>query len=258
MPYHLHITNKNYSSWSMRSWVLLKHFNIPFVEEMHPMLAGPRQPQFKTFSPVARVPCLHDVHDAADHVEGTASPIVVWDSLAIAEYIADAHPDLAIWPTEKAARAWARSAAAEMHSAFEGIRNEMSMNCGVVYDIAPLLSASSVEKNPDAAKLHKDLVRLDELWSEGLKKFGGPYLAGKEFGAIDAFFAPVAVRLFTYPAAQELLGKESKEYAKKLVEEGPVKEWLDAGVKEVGSEPFHEEECLRGGKTVIKDNRVKA
>jgi len=116
----LYIANKNYSSWSLRPWVLLKALEIPFNEHLMPFEGGVGESHttFKRFSPSGLVPCLIDSeHDVA-----------VWDSLAIIEYVAEKHPS--VWPEERAARAWARSASAEMHSGFGALRDECSMNCG--------------------------------------------------------------------------------------------------------------------------------
>src|SRR5690242_8008577 len=114
--YTLHIGNKNYSSWSLRPWVLMSELGLPFTERLH--VFGPGfKAKSSGGSPTGKVPCLHD---------GTR---VVWDSLAIAEYLADRHPG--VWPTDADARAWARCAAAEMHSGFAALRNTCSMNCGI-------------------------------------------------------------------------------------------------------------------------------
>ncbi|EXK82572.1 glutathione S-transferase [Fusarium oxysporum f. sp. raphani 54005] len=163
MTYSLFIGNKRYSSWSMRPWVLLKALEIPFDEKLNLFKPGLRQPDFLAFSPTGKVPCLHD---------GETS-IVVWDSLAICEYIAEQYP--AAWPTNAAARAFARSAAAEMHSGFDAIRDECSMNVGL-----------RIELGTPSEALQKDINRFNELFKEGLDKFGGPWLAGDKFTIVDA------------------------------------------------------------------------
>jgi glutathione S-transferase len=109
----------------------------------------------------------------------------VWDSLAISEYVAEAHPP--VWPRETAARAWARCASAEMHSGFSALRNECSMSCG-----------QRVQLHRSSEALKQDLARIDELWREGTRLFGGPFLAGSQFTAVDAFFAPVVFRVQSY------------------------------------------------------------
>jgi glutathione S-transferase len=173
--YTLHVANKNYSSWSLRPWVLLSELGIPFEERLSPFLpgSGSSWADFRAFSPTGRVPCLHDGDE------------VVWDSLAIAEYLAERHAG--VWPPDARARAWARCAAAEMHAGFATLRNDCTMNCGV-----------RVRLHGVSASLQKDLARLGELWNEGLQRFGGPFLAGRSFGAVDAFYAPVAFRIQTY------------------------------------------------------------
>jgi len=169
----LHIANKNYSSWSLRPWVLMRALDISFKEELSPLVEGSCWDDYRTFSPSGLVPCLHD------------GELVVWESLAIVEYLAEQHDG--VWPRDTQARAWARCATAEMHAGFSALRNECSMNCGVrvqLHEISPALQ--------------HNLDRLDELWSEGLDRFHGPFLAGDSFTAVDAFFAPVAFRIQTF------------------------------------------------------------
>jgi glutathione S-transferase len=226
MPYTLYIGNKRYSSWSMRPWVALKALDIPFEEALQIFKAGLRQPQFRAFSPSGKVPCLHDD-------EGT----VVWDSLAIIEYAAEKFPQL--WPRDRAARAFARSAAAEMHSGFRALCSECSMDVGLRIDLG--------STRTDA--LDKDLARLSELFNEGLTKFGGPWLAGKDFSAVDAFFAPVASRCATY--GLELQGPAA-EYLTRLFEHPAVQAWIVAGIRETDREPTHEEEAVKG-RTILED-----
>ncbi len=169
----LHIANKNYSSWSLRPWVLMAALDIPFTEQLTPFSTGAVQTALKAFSPTAKVPCLADDQH------------VVWDSLAIVEYLAERHRG--VWPEESKARTWARCASAEMHSGFTALRNQCSMSCGVRVAL-PEISAA----------LRDELARLDVLWTECLTRFGGPFLAGNTFSAVDAFFAPVVFRIQTY------------------------------------------------------------
>jgi glutathione S-transferase len=169
----LYIANKNYSSWSLRPWVLMQVLGIPFEEEIVPLVEGSCWDEYRKFSPNGRVPCLHD------------DSLIVWESLAIVEYLAERH--LGVWPKSSQARTWARSAAAEMHAGFSALRNECSMNCGV-----------RVKMHSISTALQQDLDRLGELWADGLDRFGGPFLAGESFSAVDAFFAPVAFRIQTY------------------------------------------------------------
>lgn len=222
MTYALFIGNKRYSSWSMRPWVLLKALSIPFDEKLHLFKEGLRQPEFLAFSPSGKVPCLHD---------GDTS-IVVWDSLAICEFIAEKHS--AAWPSDLEARTFARCAAAEMHSGFNAIRDECSMNVCL-----------RIELGTPGEALQRDIDRFNTLFKEGIDRFGGPWLAGKEFTVVDAMFAPIASRCRTYGI--ELEGA-AKEYTDRLFDHPAVQAWIQDGIKETAREPFHEEDSLRGRK----------
>ncbi|KAK2008267.1 glutathione S-transferase domain-containing protein [Colletotrichum eremochloae] len=221
----LYIANKRYSSWSMRPWVLLKALDIPFEERLQTFAPGHRQPAFLSFSPSGKVPTLVD------------GDVTVWDSLAIVEYVAEAHP--AAWPRDKAARAFARCAAAEMHSSFEAIRDQCSMNVALRVDLG----------GPPDAALQRDLDRLDQLWTDGLARFGGPFLTGGEFTAADAFFAPVATRIRTFGLR---LSDPAMAYVETLLGHPAVKQWVEEGIAETMREPSHEEDVLRGRK-VLQD-----
>ncbi|KAH7145628.1 hypothetical protein B0J13DRAFT_553752 [Dactylonectria estremocensis] len=222
MTYTLFIGNKRYSSWSMRPWVLLKALDVPFEEKLQLFKPGLRQPDFLAFSPTGKVPCLHD----------GATSTVVWDSLAICEFVAESQPGA--WPADARARAFARSAAAEMHSGFPAIRDECSMNVGVRIELATRSEA-----------LQRDIGRFNDLFSEGIEKFGGPWLAGKDFTIVDAMYAPIASRCKTYGI--ELEGT-AKEYLDRLFDHPAVQEWIQDGIKETAREPGHEEGILRSGK----------
>lgn len=227
MGYILYIANKRYSSWSMRPWVLLKALGVPFEERLQLFVAGRCQPAFLSFSPSGKVPTLVD------------EDITVWDSLAIAEYLAEAHPS--VWPQDsKAARAFARSAAAEMHTGFEAIRDQCSMNVALRIDLG----------GPPDAALQRDLDRLEEVWADGLERFGGPWVAGEAFSAADAFFAPVATRIQTFRLP--LKNPEAVAYVERLLEHPAVRQWIAEGIAETGREPMHEEDVLRG-RRVIQD-----
>jgi glutathione S-transferase len=224
--YSLFITNKNYSSWSLRPWVLLKELAIPFTEKLCPISDSEIQKDFLTFSPTGLVPCLHH------------NQLVVWDSLAIAEYLAEQHPT--IWPQDIQARAWARSAAAEMHSGFSALRQACSMSCGV------RIRLHTIRPN-----LQRNLNRLDQLWAEGLTRFGGPFLAGEKFTAVDAFFAPIAFRARTFDLP---LNSISKDYLARLLALPSMQAWDEAALKESWREPTHEQEVLAAG-TLLADYR---
>jgi glutathione S-transferase len=213
--YELYIANKNYSSWSLRPWVLMHEAGIEFREHLIPF-GEPGWENFRKLSPSGRVPCLVD------------GKTVVWDSLAVIEYLAERHRD--VWPQEAEARAWARSAAAEMHSAFTELRNRCPMSCGV---------RMRLKETPPTLK--RDLARLDTLWNDGLDRFGGPFLAGKSFTAVDAFFAPVAFRVQTYGLE---LGHEPAAYAQRLLELPAMRRWYAAALAEKFRDVPHEAEIL--------------
>ena len=219
----LYIANKNYSSWSLRPWVLMRELGIPFEETLTPF--GDAVP-YRTFSPSGKVPCL---------VDGTAT---VWESLAIVEYLAEAFPN--VWPADAAARAWARSAAAEMHAGFSSLRTMCAMSCGVRVRLAHW-----------PPELMRDLARVEELWGDGLTRFGGPYLAGSAFSAVDAFFAPVAFRVQTY---EPLLQERSCHYVKRLLALPSMVKWYQSALSEVWRDEPHEQEIREVG-TVLADLR---
>jgi len=226
--YDLYIANKNYSSWSLRPWILLRELHIPFNEHLLPFGHALSWDAYRKISPSGLVPCLVD--------GGT----VVWDSLSIAEYLAERHT--AVWPADPIARAWARSAAAEMHSGFSELRSRCSMSCGVLIRLAHFSPA-----------LVRDVARLSALWGDGLQRFGGPFLAGSEFTAVDAFFAPVAFRIKSYSLALEL---PAAEYAARLLALGGMQEWYAAALQETFRDQAHEQEILQVGE-ILEDLRAK-
>ena len=210
----LYIGNKNYSSWSMRSGVLLAAFGIPFEEvklrfdfsegsAWNQVIAG--------ITPTKRVPVIVE-----------ADGFTVWDTLAIAEYIADRHPEHAIWPRDARARARARSLCAEMHAGFTRLRTVCPMNIEVFFpDVGQKLWAE------DEA-LRADVARLDAAWSDSLKTSGGPFLFGA-FSAADAYFAPVAVRMsrFSLP-----LSDAAAAYRDALLAHPAVEDWIADAMRE--------------------------
>lgn len=220
--YQLYIANKNYSSWSLRPWLLLTELGIAFDEHRVTFAQGNggSWQAFRSFSPTGKVPCLHD------------GETVVWDSLAIAEYLAERHAD--VWPSESSTRAWARCAAAEMHAGFAALRNRCGMNCGVRIRLPQDLPAA----------LQADIARIDELWGEGLARFGGPFLAGSKFGAVDAFYAPVAFRIQTYALA---LGAAPAAYAQRLLGLPGMRRWYADALEETWRDESHEQEARQSG-----------
>lgn len=226
--YTLHITNKNYSSWSLRPWVLMRALGIAFDEVLHPFTRG-TAPDFREISPAGKVPWLVD------------GDIAVWDSLAIAEYLAERHPG--VWPVDAAARAWARCACAEMHSGFGALRGQHGMNVGV-----------RVEVSRRSPELLADIARIERLWNEGLAHFGGPFLAGAAFTAADAFFAPVAYRFRTYGVSP---AGAAGDYASRLLTHPAMREWEAAALAEDFRDPPHEAELIGIGR-VTADLRAPA
>jgi glutathione S-transferase len=217
--YDLYIGNKNYSSWSLRPWVLLRELGIPFRERLVPFGAGNGPDAFRAFSPTGKVPCL---------VDGATT---VWDSLAITEYVGERHAG--VWPAEVAARAFARSAAAEMHSGYFALRDACTMNCGIRVKLRTLTPA-----------LQRDLARLEELWADGLGRFGGPFLTGARFTAADAFFAPVAFRIQTY---EPPVNPAARRYAAHLLALPSMQEWYASALREAWRDEPHEAEAHAAG-----------
>lgn len=224
--YTLFIANKNYSSWSLRPWALMRELSIPFEEKLVPFGDASSREVFRSFSPSGKVPCLHD------------GELEVWDSLAITEYLAERHR--AIWPGDSQARAWARSAAAEMHSGYATLRQSCPMNCGLRIQLRELPPV-----------LQSDIDRIDELWRDGLNRFGGKFLAGEQFTAVDAFFAPVAFRVQTFGLP---LSDPSAAYAQRLLALDSMQQWESEALKEPWRHPGHEEELLAAG-LVLEDRR---
>ena len=201
MAYTLLIGNKNYSSWSLRPWLLMHAFGIKFTEENYvfdtPEFAA--EIQSRKRSPNGKVPVLRD------------GDVTVWDSLAITEYLAERHANL--WPVNAAARAHARCASAEMHSGFQAVRNWMPMNVRRSYPIAV-----------PREDVQKDIDRIQALWTEARAKFGasGPYLYGA-FSAADAYFAPVVFRFATYGVK---CSPAVAEYVKAMLAHPSMQQWI--------------------------------
>lgn len=216
--YKLYIGNKNYSSWSLRPWILLTELQIPFEEVLVPFDDGSSYDKFRAFSPTGLVPCLVDNRGDSEET--------IWESLAITEYLAEAHPT--VWPYPKSARAWARAAASEMHAGFSAIRNDCPMTVGL-----------RIRLHTQSEGLQKDLTRLAELWQQGLDQFGGPFLAGNRFTAVDAFFAPVAYRVQTYGLE---LPPAGQDYVQRLSSLAGMQAWTESALAETFREPAHEEE----------------
>jgi glutathione S-transferase len=225
----LHIANKNYSSWSLRPWVLMKNLGIDFEECFHAFASGDNafarnRAAFIQFSPAGKVPALE------------SGSTVVWDSLAICEFLAERYPS--VWPQDSKARTWGRCVVAEMHSGFSTLRNACAMNCGLRIQ----LNTATL-----TAALQADIARIDEIWTQGIKTFGGPYLTGNQFNAVDAFYAPVAFRAQTYHLS---LSDTAQRYCDTLLANHAMRQWYMAALIEDDNEPEHDIECLESGQLV--------
>ena len=212
--FKLYIGNKNYSSWSMRPWVMLKQAGIPFEEVMVRFDSFAAGSSFKktvnALTPTGKVPVLMD------------GDLAVWDTLAIAEYVAEQFPAKALWPGDKTARARARSVCAEMHSGFTGLRSHCTMN------IEASLADTGALVWRDQAAVRTDVARLVAMWQELLSTHGGPLLFG-HFTIADAYFAPVCMRLKTYALP---LPASIAAYVARICALPGVKSWIDAALAE--------------------------
>jgi glutathione S-transferase len=226
MTYTLITANRNYSSWSLRPWLLMRALGIAFEDRVELFAADDNWAAFRDFSPTGQVPVLLD------------GERTVWDSLGIALYLAERHAG--VWPADEAARAWAYSAVCEMHGGFGALRNERTMNVGV-----------RVEPAPGSDRLARDVARVGELWTEGLRRFGGPWLAGEAFGAVDAFYAPVAYRVRTYGIA---VGA-GQAWVDEVLAHPAMREWERQALAETWREVGHEAELAATGR-VTADYRA--
>lgn len=208
MGYELIIGNRRYSSWSLRGWLLLDAFGIDCAVAIHPMFSEEWRSAIAAHPPARSVPTLL--------IDGAP----VWDSLAIAETLAERHPDAGHWPIDATARAWARSLAAEMHSAFAALRQAMPMNMDA--------RAPGKGRRPGVAE---DVARIETLWTMTRERFGagGPFLFGAGFTVADAFFAPVASRFETYAVD---LSPPAAAYADALRGQRSYRAWADAAAAE--------------------------
>jgi glutathione S-transferase len=201
------IGNKNYSSWSLRPWLLMRHHDIAFDEVRLPLDTPEFRSGITRWSPSGRVPVLHHGN------------LVVWDSLAICEYVNEAFLDGRGWPRDGAARAVARAVSAEMHSGFQALRNALPMNCRrrATGFVVP-------------AEARGDIDRITRIWRECRARAAGdePFLFGA-FSIADAMYAPVALRFRTYGVA---VGEVERHYADALIALPALREWLAAAEAE--------------------------
>jgi glutathione S-transferase len=203
--YTLVIGNKAYSSWSMRPWLMMKQADIAFDEIRIALYQDGHAAKIRRHTPSGRVPVLCD------------GEVTVWDTLAIAEYLAERHPEKNLWPAAAAARAHARAISAEMHAGFTALRSNMPMNVRRVF-------AGTVMNDAVAA----DIARIAALWEDCLCKYGGPFLFGA-FGIADAMYAPVATRFKTYAVT---LPPPAQAYADRLLNLTAVREWYAGAAAE--------------------------
>ena len=218
MTYTLITANRNYSSWSLRPWLLMKALGIIFADRIEPFTKPDNYEEFRAFSPTGQVPLLMDGDRR------------VWDSLGIALYLADRHEG--VWPRDEAARAFAQCAVAEMHGGFAALRNDCTMNVGV--RVAPKPMSPALQRNVD---------RLRELFEEGLDRFGGPWLAGPDFTAVDAFYAPVAWRIRTYGLE---VGR-GQAWVDHVIAHPAMQQWEAEALAEDWREASHEAELAAAG-----------
>ena len=220
----LYVGNRNYSSWSMRAGVLIRQAGINCKETLVRFDLDQPESMFRrvigALTPAGTVPVLRD------------GELTIGDSLAIAEYLAERHPDLDLWPGDVAARAQARSASAWMHSSFMALRQACPMN----------IEASLPETGGlvwrDQPAVRNDVAAIDSLWQQLLGRYGGPMLFG-EFSIADAFYAPVCMRLLTYALP---LSDASAAYVRRVTKLPGVASWIEDALAEadfnLGNEPY--------------------
>jgi glutathione S-transferase len=219
----LYIGNKNYSSWSMRPWVMLKNAGIAFEEIKLRFDSFDKGSQFRTaiekISPVGKVPVLVD------------GGLTVWDTLAIAEYAAESFPHKQLWPQDKSQRARARSICAEMHSGFTNLRGACMMN---IEASLPDVGALVLRDKPG---VRADVQRIEAIWGELLAEHGGPYLFGARFTIADAYFAPVCMRFKSYALSSK---PQIHAYVEAIRNAAGVKEWIADALVENDFRDFEE------------------
>jgi glutathione S-transferase len=209
------IGNKNYSSWSLRPWLLMRRAGIAFEERRIPLYLPESRPQLLRYSPSGKVPALVD------------GAVTVWDSLAICEYLAEKHPGLQLWPVVASSRAHARSVCAEMHSGFAGLRSQMSMNC-----------RRSLPGRGRTTESLADIERIEALFLDCRHRYRqlGPFLFGR-FSVADAMYAPVVLRFVTYHVTLQQAAGDYVQMVKSLPE---IVEWTEAAKVEPESIPKFE------------------
>lgn len=225
MSYTLITANWNYSSWSLRPWLLMRALGIPFEDRIELFTEPDNYDDFRAFSPTGQVPVL---------IDGDRT---VWDSLGITLYLAERHDG--VWPQEREARAFAQCVVAEMHGGFGALRNDCTMNVGVRVALKPM-----------SEPLRRNVARVRETFEQGLGRFGGPWLAGAQFTAADAFYAPVAFRIRTYGLD---VGR-GQAWVDQVLAHPDMQNWEAQALAETWREESHEEELAASG-TVTADYR---
>lgn len=208
------IANKNYSSWSMRPWVVMKAFGISFEEIRIPLDQPDTSNQIARYSPAGRVPIL---------LHGN---VAIWDSLAICEYLAEQFPEHNLWPQATDARAMARCICAEMHSGFTGLRLAMSMNI-----------RASFPGRGRTSEAQADIGRVSEIWEKCLSEFGHHQFLFGDFSIADAYFAPVAMRFRTYAVS---LAPALQAYVDRVASHPAVAQWIREALAETEVIPKYE------------------
>ena len=206
------IGNKNYSSWSLRAWLLLAHFNLDFEEVQESLRADGLSARLAKYSPTCRVPVL---------INGD---LAIWDSLAICEYVSEQFLSGKGWPKDVKLRAEARAICAEMHAGFMGLRSELPMNCRATRKIEPSTSAE------------QDIARIDVIWSNCMARNPGSWLYG-DFSIADCFYAPVVMRFKTYGVELSELAAQYEAFA---LEQAALNKWVDAALTETEIVPEDE------------------
>ncbi|MCZ8172405.1 MAG: glutathione S-transferase family protein [Brevundimonas sp.] len=227
MAYTLITANRNYSSWSLRPWLLMKALGIPFTDRFEPFTKPDNYEDFRKFSPTGQVPLL---------IDGART---VPDSLGITLYLADRHEG--VWPADPEARIFAMGAVCEMHGGFGHLRNDCTMNVGV-----------RVTPKPMSVGLQRNVMRVREIFEEGLARFNGPWLAGSTFSAVDAFYAPVAYRIRTYGLD---VGK-GQAWVDHVLAHPAMQQWEAEALAEQWREESHEAELAAAG-TITADYRQR-
>ena len=225
--YRLITANRNYSSWSLRPWVLMKTLGIAFEDQFVTFAGLDNYEEFRSFAPNGMVPVL---------IDGERT---VWDSMGIVLYLGDRHEG--VWPADEDAKAWAQCVAAEMHSGFAALREHCTMNVGV-----------RVRRHPDTAEFKRDAAQIAEIFEQGLEGFDGPFLAGPTFTAADAFFAPVVFRVRSYAVD---LGPKGAAWVGRMLDLPAMREWEEQALREPYREKGHEAMLAATG-AIIQDFRA--